>query len=57
MTSPATLASGMRAHAEGMRCLEAAAELLITQSWLRREDFTGRFITIHLALAAARKSL
>lgn len=47
MTSPATLAAGLRAHAQGLRCLEAAAELLIAQSWLHRADFTSRFITVH----------
>ena len=47
MTSPATLAAGLRIHAEGLCCLEAAAELLIAQSWLRRADFTSRFITVH----------
>jgi len=47
MTSPATLAAGLRAHAAGLCCLEAAAELIIAQSWLRREDFTSRFITLH----------
>ncbi|HEX3730359.1 MAG TPA: hypothetical protein VHV47_11185 [Opitutaceae bacterium] len=45
MTPPATLAAGLRAHAQGLRCLEAAAELLIAQSWLHRDDFTSRFIT------------
>ena len=47
MTSPATLAAGLRAHAQGLCCLEAAAELLIAQSWLHRDDFTSRFITVH----------
>ncbi len=47
MTSPATLAAGLRAHAQGLCCPEAAAELLIAQSWLHRDDFTSRFITIH----------
>jgi hypothetical protein len=46
MTPPATLAAGLRAHAQGLRCLEAAAELLIAQSWLHRDDFTSRFITV-----------
>ena len=41
------LAAGLRAHAQGLYCLEAAAELLITQSWLHRDDFTSRFITVH----------
>jgi len=47
MTSPAMLAAGLRIHAEGLRCLQAAAELLIAQSWLHRDDFTSRFITVH----------
>jgi hypothetical protein len=47
VTSPAMLAAGLRTHAEGLRCLQAAAELLIAQSWLHRNDFTSRFITIH----------
>src|SRR5215467_5323949 len=47
MTSPATLAAGIRAHAQGLCCLEAAAELLIAQSWLHRDDFTSRFVTAH----------
>lgn len=44
MTAPLTAA--LRAHAQGLRCPEAAAELLITQPWLHRADFTSRFITI-----------
>jgi hypothetical protein len=47
MTSPATLAAGLRGHAQGLCCLEAAAELLIAQSWLHRDDFSSRFITVH----------
>jgi hypothetical protein len=47
MISPATLAAGLRAHAQGLHCLEAAAELLIAQSWLHRDDFTSRFVTVH----------
>jgi hypothetical protein len=47
MTSPATLAAALRAHAQGLCCLEAAAELLIAQTWLHRADFTSRFITVH----------
>ena len=47
MTSPAVLAAGLRAHAQGLCCPEAAAELLIAQSWLHRDDFTSRFITVH----------
>jgi len=47
MTSPAALAAGLRAHAQGLYCLEAAAELLIGKPWLRRDDFTSRFVTVH----------
>lgn len=47
MTSPDMLAVGLRAHAQGLCCLQAAADLLIAQDWLRRDDFTSRFITIH----------
>ena len=49
MTSPATLAAGLRAHAQGLYCLEAAAELLIAQSWLTRADFTSQFVRVHRA--------
>ena len=47
MTSPAALAAGLRAHAQGLYRLEAAAELLISKSWLHRDDFTSRFVTVH----------
>ena len=47
MTSPDVLAAGVRAHAQGLYCLEAAAELLIAKSWLHRDDFTSRFVTVH----------
>ena len=47
MTSPAMLAAGLRVHAQGLCCLEAAAELIIAQDWLHRDDFTSRFITVH----------
>lgn len=47
MTSPAPLTTGLRAHAQDLCCLEAAIELLIAQSWLHRDDFTSRFITVH----------
>jgi hypothetical protein len=43
--TPAALAGALRAHAQGIYCLEAAAELLIAQSWLHRSDFTGQFLT------------
>jgi len=54
MTSPAVLAAGLRAHAQGLYCLEAAAELLITQSWLHRDDFAGRFITLHPGISGSQ---
>jgi hypothetical protein len=47
MTSPAALAAGLRVHAQGLCCLQAATDLLIAQSWLHRADFTSRFITVH----------
>ena len=47
MTSPATLATALRAHAQGLYSLEAAAELLIAQSWLHRADFTSQFVHLH----------
>ncbi|TJZ94568.1 hypothetical protein [Actinacidiphila oryziradicis] len=46
MTSPAALTSALRHHPEGSYCLAAAADLLISQRWLHRGDFTDRFITI-----------
>jgi hypothetical protein len=44
--TPTDLATALRAHAQGLYCLEAAAELLIAQSWLQRADFSGKFINI-----------
>lgn len=39
------LTAALRAHAQGLHCLEAAVELLIGHaSWLRRDDFVGRFV-------------
>jgi hypothetical protein len=49
VTTPDSIAAALRNHAEGSYCLAAAAELLITQSWLHRADFTSRFITLHRA--------
>ena len=54
MTSPAVLAAGLRAHAQGLYCLEAAAELLIAQSWLHRDDFTSRFVTVHPGIGSGQ---
>ena len=45
MMGDADLAAALRAHARGLHCLEAAAELLINHaSWLRRDDFLRRFV-------------
>jgi hypothetical protein len=49
MTTPAGLANALRAHAQGVYCLEAAAELLIAQSWLQRRDFVTEFVTVERA--------
>jgi hypothetical protein len=39
------LASALRAHAEGLYCLQAAVGPLIGhRRWLCREDFVGRFV-------------
>ena len=51
MTSPSALAAALRAHARGLYCDEAAAELLIAQSWLRHPDFTSQFITVHPSIS------
>lgn len=46
MTSPDSIETALLNHAEGSRCMTAAAELLIAQAWLGREDFASRFITV-----------
>jgi hypothetical protein len=51
MNPPARLAAALRAHAQGLYCPEAAAELLISQSWLHRADFTSQFVRIQHGLA------
>ena len=51
MTSPARLATALRAHAQGLYCPEAAAELLIAGSWLHRADFTSQFVHLQRGLA------
>jgi len=51
MNPPARLATALRAHAQGLYCPEAAAELLISQSWLHRADFTSQFVRIQHGLA------
>lgn len=52
--TPTRLATALRAHAQGIYYLEAAAELLIAQSWLHRTDFTSEFITIRRSLTAGQ---
>src|SRR5262249_61330173 len=54
MPSPDVLAAGLRAHAQGLYCLEAAAELLIAKSWLHRDDFTSRFVTVHPGIGSGQ---
>jgi hypothetical protein len=54
MTSPGTLAAGLRAHAQGLYCLEAAAEILIATSWLHRDDFTSRFAAVHPGIGSGQ---
>src|SRR5260370_17033775 len=46
VTSPDSIATALRNHAEGSCCLAAAAELLIAQSWLDRDDFAERFVAV-----------
>lgn len=55
MTAPA-LAAALRAHAQGLLCPEAAAELLIAQSWLYREDFTSQFVRLHPGTAGGQQA-
>jgi hypothetical protein len=50
--TPACLAAALRAQAHGLHYLEAAAELLINHAYfLRRNDFTGRFIHLGTSIA------
>ena len=46
MTPPGSTATALLNHADGSLCLTAAAELLIAQSWLDRDDFASRFVTV-----------
>ena len=55
MTSPARLAAALRAHAQGLYCPEAAAELLIAGSWLHRADFTSQFVHVGRGLAGGQE--
>jgi hypothetical protein len=50
-----TLADAVRRHADGVYCLQAAAEMLIAQHWLQRADFTHRFVTLHNSLTSGRQ--
>ncbi len=54
MTSPDVLVAGLRAHARGLYCLEAAAELFIATSWLHRDDFTSRFVAVHPGIGSGQ---
>jgi hypothetical protein len=56
VTTPESIATALRNHADGSYCLAAAAELLIAQAWLDRADFTSRFITLHRSPPATRRS-
>lgn len=48
MTPSADLTAALRAHAQGLYCLEAAVELLINHaSWVRRDDFRRFVRTAH----------
>jgi hypothetical protein len=41
------LAAALRAHAEGLYCLQGAVELLIGhRRWLSRDDFLDRFVRL-----------
>jgi hypothetical protein len=46
VTSPDAISTALRNHAEGSCSLAAAAELLIAQAWLHRDDFASRFIAV-----------
>lgn len=48
------LRDAIRLYADGTLCLQAAAEILIAQDWLRRNDFTRRFVTCHQSLSDSR---
>jgi hypothetical protein len=52
--TPTQLATALRAHAQGLYCLEAATELLIAQPWLHRTDFTSEFISVRPNLLDGR---
>ena len=51
-TSPSQLDDALRACARGIHPLEAGTSLLIDcGSWLHREDFTSRFITVDTSIS------
>jgi hypothetical protein len=54
VTPPEIIATALLNHAEGSRCLAAAAELLIAQDWLGREDFANRFVTVCASTGGGR---
>ena len=54
MTSPDVLAARLHAHAQGLYCREAAAELLIATSWVHRGDFTSRFAAVHPGIGSGQ---
>jgi hypothetical protein len=54
MNSPDQLATALRHQADGVYCLEAAANLLIAQTWLHRTDFTIPFMTLGRGLIDGR---
>ncbi|MGB6162419.1 MAG: hypothetical protein WBF75_07590 [Pseudonocardiaceae bacterium] len=48
--TPTHFATALRAHVHGLYCMEAAAELLVAQSWLHRTDFTSEFMSLTRSL-------
>jgi hypothetical protein len=54
MNSPDQLATALRHQADGVYCLEAAANLLIAQTRLHRTDFTIPFMTLGRGLIDGR---
>jgi len=56
VTPPTRLAAALRNQAQGVYCLQAAAEFLIAHgTWLHRNDFTGEFLTLGRGLADGRQ--
>jgi hypothetical protein len=49
-----SLAAALHAHAGGDLCAEAGAGLLIAGSWLDRDDFAGRFVTVTASPGSGR---